>query len=397
MLAPLYTVTDDTSSLGIKIFAGALVVALVPWITLGQPMSRYIGASGWSVAFAALVAFSIVSLGFHPTGPGLVRIVLLLLGLGLMLSVASFTLDDIRWYVAVPLLATTAIQAVVIFAQTATGSAIGFSLLNPGAEVLVTNGDVVRPQGMYPHVYVAAAIALLSLAIGLAVLPSSGRARQWFLLGLGSASASVATTHSRAALLGLLMVLGVASLALAKGQRHLRTALIVVAVTFVVPAVATAEGWQARFDDSRVHSFDDASLGRITLAKQALALSSEAPIVGVGPTQYLVALRERGELDPRYPHVVHNVPLLAAAELGIPAALVITSAFMLAGIQAWRSDESALLLYLSIVPVSMLDVVFYQRYAGILLLGVWAGVGTVLLRRGSAPPDTRRESLRSWP
>lgn len=326
------------------------------------------------ILYVALAVASVVALVFHGSGAGAILTFSIVAPIGIVLSVAAFSIAELRRYVAVPLLATTAIQAVIVAVQTATESALGYNLLHPGATLLVTNDTIVRPQGMFDHVYEPAAVALIAMAIGLALLPATGQWRIWFLVGIGAASTTIALTHSRSALLGLILVVAVAAFASFRGDTALRAGLVIAVVAFVIPALMTASAWQVRFDESAGSDLDDASLGRVTLARQAIEMAGDHPLFGVGPNRYMTVLETDYTVDEQYPFVVHNESLMIAAELGIPAAIVITLILTWAGIQAIQAGYRPLLLYLAPLPFVVFDVLLYNKPVGLLLFAVWCGV-----------------------
>jgi hypothetical protein len=326
------------------------------------------------ILYVALAVAAVIALVFHMSGTGAILTFSIVAPIGIVLSVAAFSIAELRRYVAVPLLATTAIQAVIVAVQTATESALGYNLLHPGATLLVTNETIVRPQGMFDHVYEPAAVALIAVGIGLALLPATGQWRIWFLVGIGAASTTIALTHSRSALLGLMLVVAVAAFASFRGDTALRAGLAVAVVAFVIPALMTASAWQVRFDESAGSDLDDASLGRVTLARQAIEIAGDHPLVGVGPNRYMTVLEADYTVDEQYPFVVHNESLMVAAELGIPAAIVITLVFTWAGIQAIQAGYRPLLLYAAPMPFVVFDVLLYNKPVGLLLFAVWCGV-----------------------
>jgi hypothetical protein len=326
------------------------------------------------ILYVALAVAGVVALVFHLSGSGVILTFSIVAPIGIVLSVAAFSIAELRRYVAVPLLATTAIQAVIVAVQSATGSALGYNLLHPDATLLVTNDTIVRPQGMFDHVYEPAAVALIAVAIGLALLPATGQWRIWFLVGIGAASTTIALTHSRSALLGLMLVVAVAAFASFRGDTALRAGLAIAVVAFVIPALLTSSAWQVRFDESAGSDLDDASLGRVTLARQAIEMAGDHPLVGVGPNRYMTVLETDYTVDEQYPFVVHNESLMIAAELGIPAAIVITLVFTWAGIQAIQASYRPLLLYAAPLPFVVFDVLLYNKPVGLLLFAVWCGV-----------------------
>jgi hypothetical protein len=320
----------------------------------------------------------IVSIMFHPTSTGLILVVSAALATGITVSVAGFSNDEVGRFVAVPLLAVTTFEAVLFAVQSATHKAIGYSLLHPG-ENLDTIDGLVRPQGTYDHVYEPTVVALVAISIGLSVLPARGRSRWLFLVAIGSASTTVALSHSRAALAGLVLIGVVAAVASAR-TRDLRLGVVVVAISFLVPALMTVASWQLRFEQS-ASELPDAGSGRPELVQEAGRLIAHHPIVGVGPRNYIDAL---DELEPYVEHVyaVHNVPILVTAELGIPAGFIFTVLLVATGWRAIVSGYRSRLVFLAVLPFLTLDILLYDRPFGLLLFFLWAGVATAFTTSG---------------
>ncbi|MCH8899806.1 MAG: O-antigen ligase family protein [Acidobacteria bacterium] len=362
----------------------AVLLALATAID-GATLARLRTRPATVILYAVLAVGAIIAFVFNPSGAGAILAFSIVAPIGVVVSVARYSISELRSYVALPLLATTAIQAFLVAAQTATESAVGYNLLYPGTTLLVTNDTIVRPQGMFDHVYEPAAVALITIGIGLALLPESGRLRMVFLAGVGAAATTIALTHSRSALLGLLLVLLIAAIAAFRGDRGLRIGFVVVAAAFVIPALLTASAWQVRFDESANSDLDDASLGRITLARQAITMAGDHPVVGVGPNRYMAVLEARYTVDETYPFVVHNESLMLAAELGIPAAVAVTLLLVWAGVQAAKAGYRPLLLYAAPLAFFVFDVLLYNKPVGLLLFAVWAGVM-------AAASDTSRKS-----
>ena len=378
---PVLAIAQDTTTNGVRVFLSALILAFVPLVSVRRDGWRAVAGSASAGVSVVLAAGTFLALAFNPSSEGALFGVVAVAAVGLAASVASYSVEDVRRFVAWPLLAVTSTQLVLIVMQTATGSAIGARIFRPGAVLLVTNNDVVRPQGAYLHVYIAAAFALLCLAIGVAVMPTSGRVHPLYLGGLACASATIALTHSRSALVGFAVLVAMAAWVAVRRNRNRLFPVIVIVIAFVIPAVATADGWMARIDDSLAGDLDASSLGRVTLMRQAVALAGSSPIVGVGPRLYMDALEDQDLVDERLPYKVNNVPLLAAAELGIPVAVAIVGLAVYAALQAWRAGALASIAYWSIVSMSVFDKMFYDQQNGVLLLGIWGGVCAVLLRR----------------
>lgn len=329
----------------------------------------------------ALMSAFIIAFIFHPSWSGAILVTSATAGGLVGLSLSLYDSRDVRRFVAAPLLVTTAIQAIVIWGQVATASPWVDLVLEPGRTLLVTGG-IIRPHGLMYHVYEPPALALLAVGAAFSVFPPSGKWRLPLTIGIGIASTVIALTHSRAALVGLLLIFAVIAFASFRARRDLRLPLAIMLLAFLLPATLSLNGWTSRLDESLASNLDDASLGRVTLMRQAIDLASEHPVVGVGPNRYLEVLEKEGTIDPRYPWIVHNVPLAIAAELGIPASVAVLLLLVGTGVQAFRAGLPTLSLFLAPLGFYLFDVLHYNRPIGILMFAMWAGL---LASRWSAP------------
>jgi hypothetical protein len=386
---PAWSLSFAESSRGIVLTLLTTVAILAVLATLDrsavEPVRRRAAAV---LAYVVLVVAALVAFVFHPSGAGAILTFAIAAPVGVVLAVAGFTTDELRRFVAAPLLATTAIQAVIVAAQSVTEEAVGYTILHPGGVLLITNDWMVRPQGLYDHVYEPAAVAVIAVALGLALLPGPGRMRTWFLVGIGAATTTVALTHSRSAFLGLLAVFIIGVVGAVRADKGLQVGMTVVGVTFLIPALLTASAWQVRIEETLRGDLDDASLGRITLMKQAIEMAGDNPFAGVGPNRYMTVLESDYTVDEEYPYVVHNQSLMVTAELGILAGILFTALVVWAGVQAYRAGNRPLLLYAAPVPLFVFDVLLYNKPVGLLLFAVWCGAVGALYISSRVPGVT---------
>lgn len=341
------------------------------------------------------VAFT-VAYAFHPSWSGAILVVSAVAGGVIGLSFVRYDPSDIRRLVIGPLLIATAIQAVAIWGQVATASPWVGRFIEPGRSILVTHG-VIRPHGLMYHVYEPPALALLAIGAAFSVLPRRGKWRLALVAGIVPAASIIALTHSRAAFIGFILILAVIGIESVTTRRDLRVPLAITMAAFLIPAAISIAGWTSRLDDSLAANLDDASLGRLTLVSQALDLASAHPIVGVGPNRYVEVLTNEGKLDPRYPWIVHNVPLAIAAELGIPAATLVLMLLVGTGMQSFRAGSSGLALFLAPMGFLMFDVLHYNRPVGLVMFSIWAGLLASLWSAGGQTPLLLRSDNRPPP
>jgi O-antigen ligase len=159
---------------------------------------------------------------------------------------------------------------------------------------------------------------------------------------------------------------------------------VAMGVGLVVAGLVVAPGWLTRFDQSTSGDIDDVTLGRITLARQALVMIGDHPLIGVGTAKYIPTLETEYEPDPDHPFAVHNFPLRVGAEVGIPLGLLVVALTVGAGIQAVRAGPLATAAYVAMVPWLLFDILYYDRVYGLLALGVWWG----LVAQGTANRQT---------
>ena len=324
--------------------------------------------AGWLLPLLMLL-----SLLASRTTDGVVVVLAAASGASLILAAKSYDEQDLGWMIALPLLLTTSFQGVIVIAQSITHRAIGLTWIKSTAHLTVIDG-LLRVQGTMSHVYEPAALGLLAGGVALAVAPPSRRLRIVWVVGAALSGSLVGLTHSRAGLLSLILMAVFIVVAGRRGDRHVRVTGSAFLLGFLIAAIATASAWAYRGEHTATANLDDASLGRITLAKQAIQMAIDHPILGVGPGRYLPTMRESYTLDDRYPYTVHNVPLAIAAEDGIPAAVVIT---FLIGWGMWRAIRSGPrggALAVCIVGFLLFDVLHYDRGVGLLMLGVWLAV-----------------------
>ncbi len=324
--------------------------------------------AGWLLAPVMLV--TMIASG---STDGLLLTISALCGAGIVLTASAWSGANLATRIAIPLLVTSSFQGILVIVQTITDRAIGLTWFAPRAELEVIDG-LLRAQGTMSHVYEPPALGLLAAGVALAIPPATRRLEPLWIGGSLLAGTTVGLTHSRAALLGLILMAPFLAIAMRRGDRNVRRAGIALLIGFGVAAVLTASSWAHRGDHTMSGGLDDASLGRITLAKQAVELAVDHPLLGVGPGRYLPVLEAEYELDERYPYIVHNVPLAVAAENGIPAAIVLSALVTLAVIGAVRSGPRGGALAMSLLGFVMFDAIHYDRGLGILMLGVWLAV-----------------------
>jgi O-antigen ligase len=107
-------------------------------------------------------------------------------------------------------------------------------------------------------------------------------------------------------------------------RRRLALLLVIIAISFIVTLLPYRQLVQARTTSTTSHSEEFSFIGRAWLSQEALKIIGEHPFTGVGIGSFITELANRaGEgyvIEP-----VHNILLLAGAELGIPGILLVTA------------------------------------------------------------------------
>ena len=338
----------------------------------------------WAVvATFVFAAAGIVSWLFNPSAPG-AALGLRWIGLVAIAVVAS-QLDRtaFRRFVAIPLLATAAIQSVIVLWQHP----------GPAGNAVNGTGEPVA-YGSAGNSYVIAFILLLALTTAIAMAPAA-RNRWWWLAVAGLCSAGIATSGSRTAVLGLFLIALIYVVAAISDRVRYLPAAAVTALPFLAVAAAIPETWLPRFQQS-LSSSGNVTSGRLGWMRDAIAISFDQPITGVGPGREALVAEE--QFRSHYINVVwpvHSVPLLAAAELGI--AMGVAYVGYLAAL-AWRAFKTSPEAFAVLVAVGVwrpLDVHAYLHPTAIIIAAVWAVTLDHLFRlqRQRQPEEGQRAAV----
>jgi len=314
-----------------------------------------------------LVAAAAVAFVFNPSPSGINVVVRFAMVVFLAMEITSLTRERMRSRVAAPLLIALGIQAVIAVLQVMNNGPLGLQLIGERSR-LVDFGGSTAAHGTTIHPYPLAGLAVLAATVAIAVLPSDPRKRRWWLVGIALAAAPIGLTYSRAGAVSFVVVVVALLVGTIRNPQRYRAATLAFAAGVLVPALIFSAGWVARIDDSATTDFDDNSSARITLVEQSFVLMGEAPIVGVGPGRYALAM-EAGEYE--IPQIVHVVPALIAAEDGIYAGLISLALFLIIGWRALRTSPAATAVFLGLVVWMVFDKYTYEFPSGIIMFGIW--------------------------
>ncbi|MFQ5554193.1 MAG: O-antigen ligase family protein [Acidimicrobiia bacterium] len=314
---------------------------------------------------AAMTTLFAAALAVHPSLRGVMLVGRLLAAIVVAAVVASLEAREIRRFVVAPVVTAAALQGVVALSQVISGGTIGL----PGEVArLVAVGDVVRPAGTTSHPYMLATLALVALAAAVAY----GRRTPLWLAGVSLAAIPVGLSFSRAAIVGV----GVLAVSWVWGRARLssagRTLAVAAAVGMLAPAIAFSSGWAERVED--VTGADGAPSNRTAQFEQAREVIGDHPLVGVGPWLYTVTVERSYPPGATIGSPVHSVPIVAAAEAGVLAGLVMLGGLALLGRQAVRSGPAGIAIFGSILGFMLFDVIPYWYPGGLIVFGLWAGL-----------------------
>lgn len=347
-------------------FAHAFDIPAAIAIVAALPALRRERAAPETFIGLVLLGLVAVALLAHPSARGSHFFVRLAAAGALAGATASLAAHGDRRVLVAALGVAAALQTVVAALQVWHGGPLGWWWLGEFADPMERWGTAVSPRGTLSDAGVLAGLALVaSVTLARQALAA---ARPWPWLALATiAVAPIGLTHSRTAALAL----GLACACLALGALRApwyRWALAALLAGAAIPALATWDGWVA--SGGRGVATD-----RGILLAQATAITAGSPLVGVGPASYDDALAARTDLhDGRRLQPVHSVPMLFAAESGVPAAIV---ALVLLGAVLARARQrgpATLALAAALVPFLLVDQWPYTNTVGLGVVGTWLGL-----------------------
>ncbi len=289
---------------------------------------------------------------------GLVEVLAILLYAANMVK----SLRDIRCIVTAVTIAV-AVTGVVVLAQYCADSTFGLEFL--GAADAATTSEyqqtyssmgISRVSGFLDNANTLAWVLKLWLPLLLlwAVASTEGNARRWiclttFLLGL----VALVLTFSRGGWLAFFFSLCAGAVLL---FHHRRRPLVRHAARRLVPlgllAAAAIACFLPKITARLLHDDFGAAHSRIPMAQVALNVISHHPLTGVGYGNYIYVMHEYDNTPERiteyFPHPVHNVYLLLAADLGLGALVLLALILVVvlrAGLRALRSVDPAVFLF----------------------------------------------------
>jgi hypothetical protein len=167
--------------------------------------------------------------------------------------------------------------------------------------------------------------------------------------------------------------------------------LLALAAGTTLGIAATADGWAQRIESSSAGSATDISTSRTTRWSEALDLFTSAPVLGVGPGNYLTELAAVPD-PPVQAQPAHQTLLQAGASVG--AGGILLTAVAAVGTVVWAARRRHLAAPLAaLTPAFLLDPYPIVAPGGIVLAAVAVGLVVGQSREGrsaDAPPlDSR--------
>lgn len=279
-----------------------------------------------------------------------------------------------------------------------------------GAAVVIEAGGArwQRAQGTFPHPNVLGGFLAAFIVLVLPRLIESERARTVRFTIWTIAWLELFLTFSRAALLAALI--GCAAWTWANARRvtkqhQLRRLAWPPLLTLGIAAAASGTFLFARFEPTLSQLTSAAVADRVLLVRIALGLVQSHPLLGIGAGNFSV-VESLPPLDSIAVDPVHVVPLLVAAEAGIPAGLawlgVVLGEPVATCWQRGRFDREAisrLALPLAVLTLALLDHYLWTLAPGRALfwfaMGSWAARGrrddNHMLSTALAKPDASRQ------
>lgn len=259
-------------------------------------------------------------------------------------------------------------------------------VLNPslrGASVVQSvNGlRILRAYGTLPHPNILGGFGTLLLLGPTGLVLANKRPNYAALLLFGFGVALLALTFSRSAWLGLIAFLSLLVLkSRCFGWKRILPIVLVFLLTVLIVLYPLRELAFARVGGASTTAERMSAAGRAWLTEQALGVIRRHPLTGVGSGSFVIELAdsttEGALIEP-----VHNVILLAGAELGIPGLLLAAGLFAAIGITVAKAKTPKAILAAGILAafgvVSLFDHYLWTLAPGrvmfALSLGVWAG------------------------
>ncbi len=336
-LAPAVSLAEITS-----------VIAIVTYALAGWPNSAAL-RSGWRKVFAlsltGLVLYEALSISWS-LHQGLAAVQVVHVAVWAAFAGMMICSDLPGSTMTLALLIGLLLHAAAGFIQISLRPVIEVIPQNSGISVVFSGSEHwQRVYGLSPHPnllggYLAIGVILIC---GL-IATSNGCNRLWLIVAWLVCWITLLLTFSRSAWLAVIAG-GLTALLLLRRGRHLNRAWFKLALTLAGTSLVVISAFTLWFQPFLVNRFDvtlipfeaQAITERLNTAQLALQILAQHPFGGVGLAQSVVVMRDfvGAPID-----WIHNVPLLAAAELGMGGLVLIALmlfALPAAGVQRWQT------------------------------------------------------------
>jgi O-antigen ligase len=242
----------------------------------------------------------------------------------------------------------------------------------PGGE------SFLRAYGTLPHPNILGGFALILLLGPIAFFMRREKPNNFYLLLLIPGVTLLALTFSRSAWLALI-VFSLVLIWKSKyfDRRRLATLLAIFVISFVGTLFPYRQLVQARTLNTTSHSEEFSFIGRAWLSQEAIKMIREHPLTGVGIGSFIIELANQAGtgyvIEP-----VHNLLLLAGAELGIPGLLLVIALSVSLIYHLFKAQNPNAILagatLTGLGVISLFDHYLWTLAPGRLMLGLVIGV-----------------------
>jgi O-antigen ligase len=280
---------------------------------------------------------------------------------------------------ALPLIRTLSgfllVQVCIGLAQIRADGAVGPSWFSESEFSFRRIGGVLSPSGSLIHTNTLASFATVAIAALVALMVRDPLSRLDRLIGstaVAMGAGLVGFTMCRSAFISLLALL--IGCVFVKQRRQLLSMLLCSIVALAGSFFVRSDAWSTRAA-ATVASAESSGSGRMALNRQAIAIFSRSPIVGVGPGNYLKVVADHDYItelsDETY--IAHNVWLYVLATLGIVGATTFSALCLLVAWRCFRNGAWSVVMLAVMAPSLALDTALFD-YQGLIWLGIGLGV-----------------------
>ena len=299
--------------------------------------------------FALVATVALVANPFMSSGIFWARLVC---AVGVVAIVAEFDRDRYLKFVLWPLVGVVAVEAIVALLQVYVwDSGVDSLWQQAGTRVNTRTAGLGTMWGPYQ--------LSLFLTVGATILLASFEQfkHRWIVaVAVALGTFAVATTYGRTGAVAVILVGGTYLVgAIVKRSRHQAIMSSLVVGPFALGVATNSTPWaEALGKTTGSGSLNRATSGRLELIDASVDMIANRPIFGYGIRQWMTGLAEVRDA-PLTTAPVHNVPLLAGAEMGLAALATLLVWYAVLFLRSIRTSVGAIAIFLSAAPALMLD------------------------------------------